>query len=63
MGVSIPITVWTVSVAVYVIGFLMLSAVVIYDESTAVNSDYAVAVLFAALWPLIGLHYIYYQMT
>lgn len=62
MSVEIPITVATLSLAMYLIGFLMLSAVIIFDESSSRDPDYLKGILLAAGWPLIGLLQMYYAI-
>lgn len=62
MSVKIPITVATLSLAMYLIGFLMLSAAIIFDESDARDPEYVKGILFATIWPFFGILHLYYRI-
>lgn len=46
MSVGIPITVATLSIAMYLIGFLMLSTAIVFDESDARDTEYVKGIVF-----------------
>jgi len=61
MSVGIPVPVVTFSVALYLIGFVMLSVASMYHERSVRDPEYVKRIAFAAAWPLMGLLVIYVQ--
>lgn len=61
MNLGFSVTFATLVGAMYLVVFLLLVFGISREDGGDVDSNYRVVIPFAALWPLIFLHYIYYR--